>query len=50
MRLIGGVQGYSFKIFNPYVIGARSNSQSLLKFINFGFLGLVHNLNLVGKD
>ena len=46
MRWIGGVQGYSFKIFNPYVIRARSNSQILQKFINFGLLGLDHNLSI----
>ena len=46
MRWIGGVQGYSLKIFNPYVLRARSNSQPHLKFINFGFLGLVHNLSI----
>ena len=37
MRWIGGVQGYFFSIFNPYVLRARSNSHFLLKFINFGF-------------
>ena len=46
MRLIGGVKGYSSKIFNPYVIIARRNSQHLKKFVNFGFLGLVHNLSI----
>ena len=46
MRLIGGVQGYSFKIFNPYVIGAKRNSQHLKKFIDFGFLNHVHNLSI----
>ena len=43
---IGGVQGYSFKIFNPYVIGAKRNSQHLKKFIDFGFLNHVHNLSI----
>ena len=43
MRWIGGVQGYSFEKLIPYVIGARSKEQPLLKFINFGILGLVHN-------
>ena len=46
MRWIGGVQGYSLTIFNPYVLRARNNSQPHLKFINFGFLGLVHNLSI----
>ena len=46
MRLIGGVKGYSFKIFNPYVIRARRNSQHLKKFTNFSFLGHVHNLSI----
>ena len=46
MRLIGGVQGYSSKIFNPYVIIARRNSQHLKKLISFVFLDLVHNLSI----
>ena len=46
MRWNGGVQGYSIEKFNPYVLGARSNSQPLLKFINFGFLGLDHNFSI----
>ena len=33
MRLIGGVQGYSSKIFNPYVIIARRNSQPDLQIV-----------------
>ena len=49
MRWNGGVQGYSIEKFNPYVLGARSNSQPLLKFINFGFLGLDHNLSITTK-
>ena len=46
MRWIAGVLGSFFKIFNPYALRAGSNSQYLIKFINFGFLGLVHNLSI----
>ena len=39
--------GLFFLIYSTHMLPEHRNySQSLLKFINFGFLGLVHNLSI----